>query len=118
MSETVRSDLRGRVRWVTLGNPERKNALDRAAMAALGDSLRTLSLANMLSELRKYRLSMILAQQYISQVDEEIRDAILADVGTIVSFRAGPEDAEIPAKELYPKFSVSDLMSLRTTRST
>jgi 2-(1,2-epoxy-1,2-dihydrophenyl)acetyl-CoA isomerase len=40
MSETVKSELRGRVRWVTLDNPEKKNALDRAAMAALGDAFR------------------------------------------------------------------------------
>jgi 2-(1,2-epoxy-1,2-dihydrophenyl)acetyl-CoA isomerase len=40
MSQIVRSELRGRVRWVTLDNPEKKNALDRAAMAALGDAFR------------------------------------------------------------------------------
>ena len=72
----------------------------------------TLSLANMLSELRKYRLNMILAHQYLSQLDDKLKDAILGNVGTIVSFRVGPEDAEILAKEFYPTFAVSDLMSL------
>src|SRR5437588_2067081 len=72
----------------------------------------TLSLANMLSELRKYRLNLILAHQYLSQLDDELKDAILGNVGTIVSFRIGPEDAEILAKEFYPTFSVSDLMNL------
>jgi hypothetical protein len=55
---------------------------------------------------------MILAHQYLSQLDEDLKDAILGNVGTIVSFRVEPEDAEILAKELYPKFSATDLMNL------
>jgi hypothetical protein len=72
----------------------------------------TLSLANMLSELRKYRLNMILAHQYLSQVDEEIRDAILGNVGTVISFRVGLNDAEILEKEFWPTFKASDLTGL------
>lgn len=75
-------------------------------------SFTTLSLANMLSELRKYRVSLILAHQYLSQLDPEIRDAILGNAGTIVSFRLGVPDAEILAKEFYPEFSVEDLIGL------
>ena len=55
----------------------------------------TLSTANMLSELRKYRLSMILAHQYLDQVDEKVRDAILGNVGNLISFRVGVKDARI-----------------------
>src|SRR5216117_3179717 len=72
----------------------------------------TLSLAGMLSELRKYRAGMILAHQYLTQLDPQIRDAILGNVGTIVAFRLGLPDAEIIGKEFYPEISVEDLISL------
>src|SRR5438876_1248612 len=58
-------------------------------------SFTTLSLANMLSELRKYRVGMILAHQYLSQLDPQVRDAILGNVGTMIAFRLGLSDAEI-----------------------
>jgi hypothetical protein len=72
----------------------------------------TLSLANMLSELRKYRVNMILSHQYLTQLDLQVRDAILGNVGTVISFRLGLTDAEILAKEFYPVFSAKDLISL------
>ena len=72
----------------------------------------TLSLASMLSELRKYRVNMIFAHQYLSQLDPQVRDAILGNVGTLISFRLGVTDAEILEKEFYPEFSIKDLISL------
>ena len=72
----------------------------------------TLSLANMLSELRKYRVGLILAHQYLSQLAPEIRDAILGNVGTTISFRIGLADAEIIAREFYPEVSEGDLVYL------
>lgn len=72
----------------------------------------TLSLATMLSELRKYRVGLVLAHQYLAQLDEEIRDAILGNVGTIVTFRVGLEDAEVLEKEFYPEFAAADLIGL------
>jgi hypothetical protein len=75
-------------------------------------SFTTLSLAKMLSELRKYRMGMVLAHQYLSQLDEQIRDAVLGNVGSLISFRVGMSDAEILAKEFYPTFSDSDLIRL------
>lgn len=75
-------------------------------------SFTTLSLANMLSELRKYRVNMVLAHQYLSQLDPQVRDAILGNVGTIISFRLGFADAELLAKEFYPEFAPIDLVSL------
>jgi hypothetical protein len=72
----------------------------------------TLSLAGMLSELRKYRLNLILAHQYLSQLDERLLAAILGNVGTIISFRIGPTDAETIAQEFSPQFSATDLMNL------
>jgi hypothetical protein len=66
----------------------------------------------MLSELRKYRVSLILANQYLDQLDPEIRHAILGNVGTLVSFRVGPTDARILSQEFAPEFEASDLTSL------
>lgn len=75
-------------------------------------SFTTLSLATMLSELRKYRVGLILAHQYLSQLDPQVRDAILGNAGTIVSFRLGLADAEILEKEFYPEFVAGDLIGL------
>lgn len=72
----------------------------------------TLSLTSMLSELRKYRVNLILAHQYLAQLDLAIKSAILGNAGTIISFRVGMEDAEILAKEFYPMFAPVDLLSL------
>ena len=75
-------------------------------------SFTTLHLANMLSELRKYRVNLILAHQYLSQLDPQVRDAILGNVGTLVSFRLGLADAEILEKEFAPELHGLDLVSL------
>jgi CxxC-x17-CxxC domain-containing protein len=72
----------------------------------------TLSFANILSEARKYRLNLILAHQYIEQLDEEVAAAVFGNVGTIVSFRVGAADAEILEKEFTPTFTAEDLVNL------
>lgn len=72
----------------------------------------TLSLANMLSELRKYRVNLILAHQYLAQLDPKISDAIFGNVGTIVSFRVGARDAEVLEKEFRPEIGATDLVNL------
>jgi GTPase SAR1 family protein len=72
----------------------------------------TLGLAGMLSELRKYRTNLVLANQYLSQLDPSVRDAILGNVGTLIAFRIGAADAELLGREFYPGFRVSDLVSL------
>ena len=72
----------------------------------------TLSLAIMLSELRKYRVGMILAHQYLGQIDEKIFEAVLGNVGTTISFRVGAMDAQILEKEFRPEFSADDLTEL------
>jgi len=66
----------------------------------------------MLSELRKDRVGMILAHQYLAQLDPQIREAILGNVGTIIAFRIGLADAEILEKEFAPEFSASDMTRL------
>jgi hypothetical protein len=75
-------------------------------------SFTTLSLTTMLSEARKYHLGLILAHQYLTQLDERVRDAILGNIGTIISFRLSAADADTLAQEFYPEFSVSDLVNL------
>lgn len=72
----------------------------------------TLSFADMLSETRKYGLNMVLAHQYISQLHDEVRDAIFGNVGTIISFRVGVDDAAYLAKEFKPIFGETDLINL------
>src|SRR4030042_2346729 len=80
----------------------------------------TNSFINILSEARKYRLSLLLANQYIAQLEEmtptgrssEVRDAIFGNVGTLVSFRVGAEDAEYLEKEFFPEFVAGDLVNI------
>lgn len=72
----------------------------------------TESFANILSEARKYRLSLIMAHQYISQMDEKVRDAVFGNVGTLITFRIGAEDAEVLEKELAPEFTANDIVNL------
>jgi type IV secretory pathway TraG/TraD family ATPase VirD4 len=72
----------------------------------------TASFANILAEARKYRLNLVLAHQYIEQLDEELRAAIFGNVGTVISFRLGARDAEYVAREFHPVFSEDDLINL------
>ncbi len=68
--------------------------------------------ANILSEARKYHLNLIIAHQYISQMEEEVRDAVFGNVGTTVSFRVGPFDAELLETVFTPRFLAADLVNL------
>ena len=65
----------------------------------------------MLSELRKYRVSLILAHQSFAQLDETVREAVLGSAGTVIAFRVGPSEAEILEKEFDPVFDSADLLS-------
>jgi len=70
------------------------------------------SFANILSEARKYRLSLILANQYIMQLEEKVSDAVFGNCGTIISFRVGAADAELLEKEFEPVFMMNDMVNL------
>ncbi len=72
----------------------------------------TESFKDILSEARKYRLNLILAHQYISQMDEAVRDAVFGNIGTLIAFRVGAYDAEVLEKEFSPEFMVQDLVNL------
>ena len=58
--------------------------------------------ATILSESRKYKLSLNITNQYIEQLDEKIRNAVIGNAGTLISFRIGAADAEFLAKEFDP----------------
>ena len=72
----------------------------------------TLSFVNMMSELRKYGLGLTLAHQHLDQLEPEVRHAVLGNAATLISFRVGPEDAPILAREFQPTFDVEDLLNL------
>jgi CxxC-x17-CxxC domain-containing protein len=72
----------------------------------------TESFVNILSEARKYRLALILGHQYINQMEETVRDAVFGNIGTLISFRVGAEDAEFLEKEFMPEFLATDLVNL------
>jgi hypothetical protein len=72
----------------------------------------TESFATILSEARKYGLGLTVAHQYINQMQEEVADAVFGNVGTLISFRVGPSDAEHLAKEYKPIFDETDFVNL------
>jgi CxxC-x17-CxxC domain-containing protein len=72
----------------------------------------TESFANILSEARKYRLNLIMAHQYIEQLDEKVKPAVFGNVGTIIVFRVGAADAEELVKEFTPVFTEEDIVNL------
>jgi hypothetical protein len=72
----------------------------------------TNSIAQILSEARKYHLCLVLAHQFIGQLKEEISKAVFGNVGSMVIFRVGPEDAEFLEKQLAPTFSKKDLVNV------
>lgn len=70
------------------------------------------SFATILSEARKYALNLTVANQYISQMSENVRDAVFGNVGTMVSFRVSADDAPILAKQFEPQFEPADLLQM------
>jgi hypothetical protein len=70
------------------------------------------SIATILSEARKYRLNLTIAHQFIAQLNEKIRDAVFGNVGSMIVFRVGAQDAEFLVKQFEPVFSESDLMNI------
>lgn len=75
-------------------------------------NITTNSIATILSEARKYKLSLTVAHQFIAQLQENIRDAVFGNVGSIVSFRVSSEDAEYLEKQFSPTFTAKDIMNI------
>ena len=76
----------------------------------------TLAVANMLSELRKYRVGFTVAHQYLNQLESDIRHAVLGNAATVISFRVGAEDAPFLVREFVEQFEQIDLMQLPNYR--
>jgi hypothetical protein len=72
----------------------------------------TNSIAQILSEARKYKLNLTIAHQFIAQLKEEISKAVFGNVGSMVAFRVGPEDAEFLEKQFEPVFTKNDLVNV------
>ena len=68
--------------------------------------------ADILAEARKYKLALIIAHQYVAQMEEKVRDAVFGNVGTTISFRVGPLDAELLEKVFAPQFTANDIINL------
>jgi hypothetical protein len=75
-------------------------------------NITTPSIATILSEARKYKLSLTMAHQFIAQLDEKIRDAVFGNVGSMAVFRVGAEDAEVLQKQFEPVFKAHDIMNI------
>ncbi|MFA5870725.1 MAG: type IV secretory system conjugative DNA transfer family protein [Candidatus Paceibacterota bacterium] len=72
----------------------------------------TPSISTILSEARKYRLCLTVAHQFIAQLKDPIRDAIFGNVGSMISFRIGPNDAEFLERQFLPTFTKNDLVNI------
>jgi len=75
-------------------------------------NITTSSIPGILSEARKYKLSLTIAHQYLAQVDEKIRDAVFGNVGSMAVFRVGQEDGEFFGKLFEPDFTAADFTSI------
>jgi hypothetical protein len=71
----------------------------------------TPAIASILSEARKYKLSLTVVHQFIAQLDEQIRDAVFGNVGSLVAFRVGSEDAQFLEQQFAPVFTAKDIMN-------
>jgi hypothetical protein len=77
----------------------------------------TLALVNMFSELHKYRVAFTVAHQYLHQLEPEIRHAAFGNVGTIISFRVGAEDAPYIIEEFHKRYDKIDFLQLPNYRT-
>ena len=80
------------------------------------DEFQTISstelIAELLAQVRKFKIGLVLANQFLHQLQPEIRASILGNVGTLIAFRLGITDAKLMAKEFYPVFSSEDFIAL------
>ena len=75
------------------------------------------SISTILSEARKYKLSLTVAHQFIAQLDEKIKNSVFGNVGSMAVFRVSSDDAEFFEKQFTPVFSAKDLMNIETHNS-
>ncbi len=75
-------------------------------------NITTDSITTILSEARKYKLSLNIAHQFIAQLEEGIKDSVFGNVGSICAFRVGAEDGEVLERQFTPTFTANDLMNI------
>jgi hypothetical protein len=75
-------------------------------------NITTDSIPGILSEARKYKLSLTIAHQFLAQIDAKIRDAVFGNVGSMAVFRVGEEDGEFFAKQFAPVFEAQDFVNI------
>lgn len=75
-------------------------------------NITTDSISAILSEARKYKLSLTMAHQFIAQLDEKIQNSVFGNVGSMAAFRVGPEDSEFLERQFAPTFTARDLMNI------
>lgn len=89
---------------------------DRTPYFLYIDEFQTLTgtelIAELLAQVRKFKIGLVLANQFLYQLDPQVRASVLGNVGTIVAFRLGITDAKLMAKEFYPVFKIEDFISL------
>jgi len=75
-------------------------------------NITTDSISTILSEARKYKLSLNIAHQFIAQLEDDIKDSVFGNVGSMVTFRVGSEDAEFMEKQYAPVFTTREIMNI------
>ncbi len=99
--------------WLAaLGRQDMPEQQRRDFFLTVDEAHASASFAEMLAEARKYRLNLTLAHQYLDQLDPALRTAVLGNVGTLMTFRTGAEDAAYLAREFYPVFDEADFVNL------
>ena len=104
-----------KVQLAAMSRSDIPNVADRRPFYLYVDEFQnfaTDSFATILSEARKYGLNLTVANQYIAQMTDTVRDAVFGNVGTTISFRVAPEDADALVKQFEPTFEASDLIQL------
>ncbi len=104
----------GKILWAALSRADipEKERKDFSLYIDEFQNVTTDSISQILSEARKYGLNLIIAHQFIGQLSESISKAVFGNVGSLVSFRVGPEDAEFLEKQFEPVFSAHDLVNV------
>jgi hypothetical protein len=115
----INSDLLGfvlvsKIQIAALGRADQPESTRRDFYLYLDEfqNFTTDSIGIILSEARKYKLNLNLTHQFTAQLDESVREAVFGNVGTIISYRIGTEDAELMAGQMKPVFREYDLLNL------
>ncbi|MBI5139907.1 MAG: type IV secretion system DNA-binding domain-containing protein [Candidatus Vogelbacteria bacterium] len=105
----------GKILMAALSRVDTPDENDRKDFYLYMDEFQTIStdsIGVILSEARKYRLNLTLAHQFIAQLEDEVKDAVFGNVGSILAFRVGAPDTELLLKQFAPEFNDKDLIGI------